>query len=242
MSFAAKVKAELAKIVHRSEHCIRATAEARKYFTLVKREYKIDEDVLAQRCCRRSFLREVFLISGTISDPNKSYHFEISCPSEAKAEYVRDLINTFDGMEAKIVRRKNAFIVYLKGSDMIVDMLGIMEASMAFMELENVRILKEMRNSVNRRVNCETANIQKTVTASSRQLEDIQYIRDTVGFQNLPPALAKVAQLRLAHPDATLSELAGLSEPPIGKSGVNHRLRKLCEYAGSLRDGKEGEK
>lgn len=240
MSFSAKVKSELAKIIPRTDHCIAATAEARKYFTLVKREYKIDEDVLKQRCCKRAFLREVFLISGTISDPNKGYHFEISSPSETKALYVRNLINTFEGMEAKVIKRKNSYIIYLKGSDMIVDMLGIMEAPTAFMELENVRILKEMRNTVNRRVNCETANIHKTVAAAARQIEDIKFIRDTEGFKNLPPALAEMAQLRMENPEASLVELGERTSPPVGKSGVNHRLRKLTEYAGALRESVEG--
>ena len=114
-----------------------------------------------------------------------------------------------------------------------------MEAHEALMELENVRILKEMRNSVNRKVNCETANINKTVSASKRQVEDIRYIQETIGFDNLPEGLRDVALTRLTYPEAALKELGSLLETPVGKSGVNHRLRKLSEMAEKLRESKE---
>ena len=123
--------------------------------------------LLQQTCCRRAYIRGAFLAGGSISDPNKSYHFEIVCGELAQAEYVRDMINSFD-LDAKIVTRKKTFVVYLKEGSQIVDVLNIMEAHIALMELENVRILKEMRNSVNRKVNCETANINKTVSAAVR--------------------------------------------------------------------------
>ena len=149
-------------------------------------------------------------------------------------EYVRDMINSFD-LDAKIVTRKKTFVVYLKEGSQIVDALNIMEAHIALMELENVRILKEMRNSVNRKVNCETANINKTVSAAVRQMEDIVYVRDTVGLDYLPEGLRDVALTRLENPDATLKELGSLMADPVGKSGVNHRLRKISEIADKLR-------
>ena len=243
MSFSSNVKAELAKIVPGNDHCKAAMAEARKYFTLVKKAYKIDDEVLDKRCCRRAFLRQAFLIAGTMSDPEKSYHFEIVCPLREKAETIRDIIRTFDDMNPKIVQRGSSYIVYLKGSDQIVDMMGIMEAPKSFMELENVRILKGMRNDVNRRVNCETANISKTISAAVRQIEDIKFIRDKVGFSKLPPQLSEMAQVRLEHPEASLQELGEYLDPPIGKSGVNHRMRRLSEYARDIGapEGGEGE-
>ena len=213
-----------------------AAAEAHKYFTLIKKEYTIDEEILRRRCCRRTFLREIFLISGAMSDPEKFYHFEVSCPSEKKARFIRDLINTFEGMDAKIVPRGRFYVTYLKGSDQIVDMLGIMEASLSYMKLENVRIMKSLRNSINRRTNCEAANIRKSAGASVKQIEDIQYIRDTVGFDSLPEGLAMMADIRLKHPEESMSELGKYLTPAIGKSGVNHRLRKLADIAGNLRD------
>lgn len=235
VSFAAKVKEELSNIKPRAGHCITAAAEAHKYFTLIKKEYKISEDILERRCCKRTFLREAFLIAGAMSDPEKSYHFELICQTKLKAEFLRDLINQFDGMDAKIVVRGKSYVTYLKGSDQIVDMLGIMEASLSYMELENVRIMKSVRNSVNRRTNCETANIGKTVTASKRQMDDIELIRDRIGFRELPDGLAEMAEVRLKYPEASLTELGQYLNTPLGKSGVNHRLRRLSEIAGQLR-------
>lgn len=189
-------------------------------------------------CCKRAYLRGAFLSSGSMSDPGKSYHFEIVCNTLEKAQYLQQLMQDF-GLEARIVRRKKNIIVYLKEGDRIVDALNVMDAPVALMELENVRILKDMRNNVNRKVNCETANINKTVSAAVKQRDDIEYIRDTVGLSGLPDGLRDVALTRLAYPDASLKELGGLLENPIGKSGVNHRLRKLSEMADKLRDSKE---
>ena len=189
-------------------------------------------------CCKRAYLRGAFLSSGSMSDPGKSYHFEIVCNTLEKAQYLQQLMQDF-GLEARIVRRKKNIIVYLKEGDRIVDALNVMDAPVALMELENVRILKDMRNNVNRKVNCETANINKTVSAAVKQRDDIECIRDTVGLSGLPDGLRDVALTRLAYPDASLKELGGLLENPIGKSGVNHRLRKLSEMADKLRDSKE---
>ena len=191
--------------------------------------------ILQQVCCRRAFLRGAFLAGGSISDPNKSYHFEIVCKTLEQAEQLRDIINSF-AMEAKIVERKKHQVVYLKEGAQIVDMLNIMEAHVALMNLENVRILKEMRNSVNRKVNCETANISKTVNAAVKQLEDIVFIRDKAGLDSLPDNLREIALLRLENPDAPLKELGTFLDPPVGKSGVNHRLRRISEIAETLRE------
>ncbi len=191
--------------------------------------------VIQNTCCKRAFLRGAFLASGSISDPERFYHFEISCPGEAKAKQVQDLMRAFD-LEPRTVTRKNHQIVYLKEGDQIVDILNIMEATRSLMQLENIRILKEMRGSVNRQVNCETANINKTVSAAVKETEDIMFIRDTVGLETLPESLREMAQLRLDNPEATLQELGEASSPPIGKSGVNHRLRRLGAIARELRE------
>ena len=174
-----------------------------------------------------------------MSDPNKSYHFEIVCTISEIAEQIRSVICSF-GLDAKIVRRKKSYVVYLKEGSQIVDILNVMEAHVALMELENVRILKEMRNSVNRKVNCETSNINKTVSAAVKQVEDITYLRDMIGFENMPDNLVEAAYARLDHPDATLKELGESLTPPVGKSGINHRLRKLSEMAESLRQKQGG--
>lgn len=176
--------------------------------------------------------------SGSISDPEKGYHFEIVCADEQKAQQLQEIICSFQ-IDAKIVRRKKSYVVYVKEGAQIVDMLAIMEANVALMNLENIRILKEMRNSVNRKVNCETANINKTVNAAVKQIEDIKLIQRKVGFQSLNEGLAEIAELRLQYPEATLKELGMMLTPQVGKSGVNHRLRKLSGIADELRENKE---
>ena len=234
-------------------------AVLRKGFTLLKKAYNIDTvigvkgqkkaDLLAimgdlsgpadtsllkQACCRRAFIRGAFLSCGSISDHTKGYHLEFVCNNRTQAEQLQEIIGQFD-IEAKIVCRKKYFVVYVKEGAGIVELLNIMEAHVALMNLENLRILKEMRNSINRRVNCEAANIQKTVQASTRQVEDIIYLRDYYGFSRLPDNLREMAEVRLAYPEAALKELGEYLSPPVGKSGVNHRLRKLSELAEKLR-------
>ena len=194
----------------------------------------VDNVVIMNSCCKRAFVRGAFIASGSISTPEKFYHFEIVCNSYDKAVQLCELIATFQ-IEAKIVERKKHFVVYIKDGSGIVDILNVMEAHVALMNLENVRILKEMRNSVNRKVNCETANLNKTVAAAVKQIEDISYIRDTVGLSYLPDALRQLAEIRLENPDVSLKELGTLLDTPVGKSGVNHRLRKISEIAENLR-------
>ena len=201
---------------------------------------RLDEPVsrmlIRSSCCQRAFLRGAFLSVGSMSDPEKSYHLEFDCRDDAKAKQLQEIIGAF-GIESKIILRKKYHVVYLKEGSGIVDLLNVCGAPVSLMNLENTRILKEMRNSVNRRVNCETANIAKTVNAAARQVEDIEYIRDCCGFRNLPAALREMAQVRLDNPDMPLKELGECFVPPIGKSGVNHRLRKLSELADKLRSG-----
>ena len=190
--------------------------------------------ILKQSCCQRAFLRGAFLCIGSMSDPEKSYHLEMVCDNIFQAEQIKDILLMFE-LDAKIVTRKKHFVVYLKEGSNIVDFLNVCEAHVALMELENLRIVKEMRNSINRRVNCETANIAKTVSAATKQIEDIIFIRDFIGFSKLPDSLREMAQVRLDYPEAALKELGQYLDPPVGKSGVNHRLRKLCEIADANR-------
>ncbi len=194
----------------------------------------VAEDLVKRSCCKRAFLRGLFLVSGSVTDPNSGYHLELVTGSLERAARIREIMGIF-GLEAKTAERKKNYIVYMKEGAAIVDFLNVIGAHKALMEFENVRILKEMRNSINRQVNCETANIKKTVSAASRQTADIHYIHDTIGFGNLSENLSQIARLRLEHPDVSLKELGQMLEPPIGKSGVNHRLRKLSEIAESLR-------
>ncbi|MDD5945827.1 MAG: DNA-binding protein WhiA [Clostridia bacterium] len=201
----------------------------------VRIERRIDELVVNSVCCKRAYIRGAFLASGSISDPEKMYHLEFACSDEDYSESLKELINSF-GLDAKTVKRKEHYIVYLKEGEQIVDLLNIMEAHKALMDLENIRILKDMRNNVNRKVNCETANLSKTVSAAVRQTEDIELILERMDLSQLPQSLSDIARLRLEYPDASLKELGQLLSPPVGKSGVNHRLRKLADIADSLRE------
>ena len=242
-------------------------AVARKYFTLLKKTFNINMNVSVRQnrkphgnrsfeitaltdmtavrhvliqnpCCRRAYIRGAFLASGSVSDPEKGYHFEIVCADSARAEQLSAMLESF-GIEAKITLRKHSYILYVKEGSQIADILNVMEAHVGLMKFENIRILKEMRNSVNRQVNCETANLNKTVSAAVKQIEDIQYIQSTIGFEKLPENLAEIARLRLEQPGMSLKELGQMLTPPVGKSGVNHRLRKLSFIAEELREHKE---
>lgn len=189
--------------------------------------------VTQKSCCRRAYLRGACLCGGSVSDPEKSYHFEIVCKSEDLANKIKNLLNTFD-VDAKVTVRNKSHVLYIKESSQIVDTLNIIEAPVALMEFENAIILKDMRNSINRRNNCDTANISKTVSAAVKQIEAIQGIIDTEEFKKLPDTVKEIARLRLDYPEASLKELGEYLDPPLGKSGVNHRLRKLSELAEKL--------
>ena len=162
--------------------------------------------LIKNSCCQRAFLRGAFLSIGSMSDPQKGYHLEFVCTDENKAKQLQSVLVGFD-IDAKIVTRKKYFVVYMKDGAGIVDLLNVCEAHVALMNLENLRIVKEMRNSINRRVNCETANISKTVNAATRQIEDILYIKEFYGFANLPGGLKEMAEVRLENPDVPLKEL-----------------------------------
>ncbi|CCJ33566.1 DNA-binding protein WhiA [Caloramator australicus] len=196
---------------------------------------KINVDLIKKSCCKKAFLRGAFLASGSISNPEKTYHLEFVSNNQELAEDVMKLLNSFD-LGAKIILRKNSYVVYIKEGDKIIDLLNIIGAHNALLELENVRIYKEMRNNVNRLVNCETANLNKTVDAAVRQIESIKLIQEKIGLKKLPPNLREVAELRLNYPDISLKELGQMLNPPIGKSGINHRLRKIEKIAEELRD------
>ncbi len=201
-------------------------------------EIRIEEPVnkllLMKSCCKRAYLRGAFFAAGSITDPGKGYHLEIVSPNEEKADRIISEFAYF-GIEVKTVMRKGHVVCYIKEGERISDALNVIGAHTALMELENVRIIKEVRNDVNRRVNCETANINKTVNAAVRQIEDIEYIEAHLGLENLPPALQETARKRLENPEAPLKELAGLLDDNCGKSGLNHRLKKLRAIADDLR-------
>ncbi|MGI6085068.1 MAG: DNA-binding protein WhiA [Acetivibrionales bacterium] len=186
------------------------------------------------RCCRRAYLRGCFMATGSISDPGRSYHLEITFPDLLLAlEYI-DLLKEF-GVESRHIVRKGHYLVYLKEGQEIVDFLNVIGAHNALMKLENIRILKDMRNQVNRIVNCETANLEKTVNASIRHVDNIRFIDGIRGLESLPENLREIARLRLENPDVSLAELGKMLNPVLSKSGVNHRLKKIDNIAESIR-------
>ena len=205
---------------------------------LLSMESDLKNPLLNKQCCKRAFLRGAFLGGGSISRPSSDYHLEMVTGNEDFAHSIIKVMHTFS-MKAKLTDRKNDYIVYLKDGESITNFLRVIGAHNSMMELENVRVLKEMRNNVTRRVNCETANLGKVVKAAVRQVNCIKFIDEHMGLSELPQALQDTARLRLEYPDASLNELVEYSGG-IGKSGINHRLKKLQEMAVGL--GMEVEK
>ena len=196
----------------------------------------IDRDIIKKKCCRKAYLRGLFLAGGSVSHPEKGYHLEIVSESDVIANDIKKLMNTFS-LNAKVTGRKGSFVTYIKESEHIVDFMNITGAHSQLLEFENVRILKQMRNEANRIVNCENANVDKSVDAAARQLENIRFIQKTVGLNKLPDKLRDAAELRLNNPELPLRELAMLSDDKVSKSGMNHRLKKIDDIAERLRNG-----
>ncbi|PRO65580.1 DNA-binding protein WhiA [Alkalicoccus urumqiensis] len=198
---------------------------------------EIDEELIQDTCCRRAYLRGAFLAGGSVNHPDTtSYHLEIFSLYEEHTRSLVKLLDTFF-IPSKMIERKKGFILYLKEGERISDFLNVIGAHQALLKFEDTRIMKDMRNSVNRLVNCETANLNKTVGAAMRQVENIRFIRDEVGLEALPEKLQEIAALRVEHQDITLKELGEmLQSGPVSKSGVNHRLRKIDEFAAKLRE------
>jgi DNA-binding protein WhiA len=204
-------------------------------FTLI---HDISKKLVKRNCCKRSYLRGAFLAGGSVNNPEtSSYHLEVFSLYKEHNDSLCELMNTF-GLNSKTLERKKGYITYLKEAEKIAEFLTIVGAHSALLRFEDVRIVRDMRNSVNRLVNCETANLNKTIGASVRQVENIRYIDRTVGLRILPDKLREIAELRMNFTDVTLKELGEMaSGGAISKSGINHRLRKIDEIAEKLRVG-----
>ncbi|MRG84729.1 DNA-binding protein WhiA [Salinibacillus xinjiangensis] len=199
---------------------------------------KISKKYTEKTCCRRAYLRGAFLAGGSVNNPEtSSYHLEIYSLYEDHNDSLCELMNSFE-LHARTLERRKGYITYLKEAEKITEFLINLGAHQALLKFEDVRIMRDMRNSVNRLVNCETANLNKTIGAAFRQVENIKYIQQTVGLESLPDKLREIAQLRLDHQDVTLKELGELvSTGKISKSGINHRLKKIDEFADKVRRG-----
>ena len=196
----------------------------------------IKKDLVRNKCCGRAYLRGAFLGGGSVNSPKSDYHLELSAANEKFAGDLVSLINRHDGLHAKISQRRRSFSVYMKDSGQIADFLTLIGAHSHLLEFENTRVLRGMKDKINRIVNLETANLGKTSYAASKQVSQILLIDKKIGLDTLEPSLAQVARLRLENPDVNLKELGEIMTPPLGKSGVNHRLRKIGEIADQLAD------
>ena len=190
--------------------------------------------LIPKMCCKRAYLSALFLCQGQITDPAKSYHLEIVTSSEKESEQVKEVMEAFE-ISAGSTLRKNQHLVYIKDGTVIVEFLNVISAYVSLMKLENERIIKEIANDTNRRVNFETANLVKSINTATKQIMDIELIEERLGLDSLPDDLRQMAIVRLEHGDAPLAELGGYLTPAIGKSGVNHRLRKITKIADELR-------
>ncbi|WP_274648543.1 DNA-binding protein WhiA [Paenibacillus humicola] len=197
----------------------------------------IDKEIIRKGCCKRSYLRGAFLAGGSVNNPEgSSYHLEIATMYEEHCQALVELANKF-GLNARCIERKKGFIFYMKEGEKIIELLNIIGAHQALFKFEDVRIMRDMRNSVNRIVNCETANLNKTIGAAVRQIDNIKLLQKEIGLENLPEKLREVAEIRLLHPDMNLKEVGEMLKSKVSKSGVNHRLRKIDELAEKLRNG-----
>jgi hypothetical protein len=258
-TFSVAIKKELCNIVPTVRHCVLAelsalldtrgdNALAEQRVSQLMR-YAFDSDTttddtvkkatqyplsVVHACCKRAYIRGSFLVSGTCNDPNNSYQLDFIYTQPSPAQRLGSLLQAF-GLEAKYTKRKNNTVIYFKESDSIVQMLAVMQANKAMLHFENIRVLKEIGNNVNRKVNFETANLTKTVNAAVNHIDDILLIDQRIGLERLPKPLAQVARLRLTYETASLQEIGAMLDPPISKSGVNHRLKKISDKANALR-------
>ncbi|UKS26284.1 DNA-binding protein WhiA [Paenibacillus sp. HWE-109] len=196
----------------------------------------INKEIIRGNCCKRAYLRGAFMAGGSVNNPEgSSYHLEIASIYEEHCKALTQLANKFD-LNARFIERKKGFVLYIKEGEKIIEFLSIIGAHQALLRFEDVRIMKDMRNSVNRIVNCETANLNKTIGAAVRQIENIRLLQREVGLDSLPEKLREVAEIRLQHPDLNLKEVGDMLKGSVSKSGVNHRLRKIDELAEKQRN------
>ncbi|MBE6827418.1 MAG: DNA-binding protein WhiA [Ruminococcaceae bacterium] len=194
-----------------------------------ERSRKINHANLSDMCCFNAFIRGVFLACGTINDPEKSYHLEFCVPYSLKNGFLKIIEET--GLQAKEIKRNNSYYLYFKGSEDILTLFAIMGANDAVLEYTGVKIFKDIRNNTNRKMNFENANLDRTIDAAYKQNAAILKLKKEGKFQKLPPELKELAQLRLENPELSLKEIGELLDPPMSRSGVNHRFQKIIEYA-----------
>ncbi len=198
------------------------------------------ERIVDYTCCKKSFLKSAFMLAGGIVNPERGYHLEFAAPGEEFADFVIKILNYFE-IHAKKTCRKSKYVVYLKSGDGVSDALTLMGATQAMLAMQDVRVRKDVSNHLNRQLNCDNSNINRAMETGLKQIEDIRCIESELGLDKLPGPLRELAELRLNNAEASLSNLGELLTPPLGKSGVNARLRRLHDIADKLRCGEEVE-
>ena len=234
MSFTTDTKEELSKHYTKAAHCKNAEIAGGM---LIKADENLDfdgfADSLERTCCKRAALRGMFMEGGAISNPEKNYHFEIASDNREVCEFAVRLMAEF-GIKAKTGTRRGRYIAYVKEAENISELLNIIGAHNAMMRFENIRIERGIRGDINRQVNCETANLSKAVNAGIKQADAIRLIDEKQGLDSLDDNLRTVAVARLNYPDVSLAELGEMLTPKVGKSGINHRMRKIMQIAADI--------
>ena len=201
--------------------------------------FTIKDWIKEKRDYKRAYLRGVFLAGGSVNKPKAEYHLEIRCEHKTHAEEIMSLMQDFE-LDPHLTEHKKKHVIYLKKYDDIATMLNLMGAYNSLLQLENAQVFKEIKNNVNRRVNFETANLDKTVKAAMEQIEDIELIEKEKGLENITTSLREIAELRKDNPYASLKELGEMLEPKLSKSGVYNRIRRLKKIADKIRSGNNG--
>lgn len=194
------------------------------------------EDIVEEDCCRRALIKSAFMIGGGMANPAVEYHLEFSVSDEEFADYIVRILTIY-GISAKVACRKSKYVVYLKRSEDISDLLTLMGATQALLDTQNVRVKKDVSNRVNRQVNCDTANINRVTEAAQEQLDAIHVIENSIGLDALPPKLREIAEARLVNESASLTALGEMLPKPIGKSGVKARILKIMQIAEQIKTG-----
>ncbi len=236
MSFSQNIKDEILNVKSNRKCCSKVQRDAE---LLTENEdiniQELKRYIKKNNCCKKAFLRGIFLGSGCIVDPNTDYHFEITTKSKKNANALLDILNNLIGFEAKLLKRNNnLYVIYIKDSDQISMAISYLGANKALLTYENIRVERSIKNNINRNINCETANMSKTITAAYKQIKAIEKLEKEGKLERLPAQLKDIALLRKKHPDMSLEDLSKLCNDKITKSGVNHRLKKIIDIANNL--------
>lgn len=233
MSFSEQIKQEILNKIGMKSCCKKAIRYGELFVETNDIKKSEIKEIISKTCCRKSFIKGVFLNSGYIVSPNMEYHFEVTLNTKFQADYIMELLLTF-GIKAKLIKRNKCYVVYIKDSETISNVLRLLEAPVSLMEFENARIKKSIKNDINRNINCEAANINKIVTSSYKQIQAIQKLEKSEVYKTLSNETKELCILRKNNPDMSLEELGKIYSQKLSKSGIYHRLNKIVKIAEKL--------